>query len=154
MSNESHMLREAHAVWKDGPYAGEGLLSTPSGILNNAKYTFGSLTDLHGNTSPCEMLAAAIASCMSRMVAVEMAKVGIKPSQVETNAALILDSVGDAYRIVAVHLKIVARTIGSKRDQFEEAVESARRECPIASVLNLDIQCEPEMVGAAAPALV
>ena len=55
------MVREAHAIWKDGPYTGEGTLSTPSGVLNNSKYTFGSLTVLVAtSTSPCEMLAAAI----------------------------------------------------------------------------------------------
>ena len=70
------MLREAHAIWKDGPYTGEGAISTLGGILTNTKYSFGSLTGLMGFTSPAEMLAGAIASSMSRMVAVEMAKVG------------------------------------------------------------------------------
>ena len=148
------MLREAHAVWKDGSYAGEGVLSTTSGILNNTKYTFGSLTGLMGSTSPAEMLAAAIASCMSRMVALEMAKTGIKPDQVETYAILKVDFVGEALRIVGVHLSISARTSSSECDRFEEAVESARRECPIASVLNLDIQCEAKLFAAPAPALV
>ena len=144
------MLREAHAVWKDGSYAGEGVLSTTSGILNNTKYTFGSLTGLMGSTSPAEMLAAAIASCMSRMVALEMAKTGIKPDQVETYAILKVDFVGEALRIVSIS----ARTSSSECDRFEEAVESARRECPIASVLNLDIQCEAKLFAAPAPALV
>lgn len=142
------MLREANAIWKDGPYNGEGVLSTSSGILNHARYSFGSLTDLQGHTSPSEMLAAAIASCMSRMVAGEMAKVGIKPAQVETNAVLTFDRVGEAVRIVGVHLRISARTLGSERGRFDEAVESARRECPIANVLNIDIQCKAELASA------
>ena len=53
------MLREAHAIWKDGPYTGGGAISTPSGVLNNCKYNFGSLTGLSACTSPAEMLAAA-----------------------------------------------------------------------------------------------
>jgi len=148
------MLREAHAVWKNGPYAGEGALSTPSGVLNNTKYSFGSLTNLVSATSPAEMLAAAIASCTARMVAVEMAKVGIKPVQVETDATLTIDSVGAPVRIVGAQLKIVARTSDSDHGQFEEAVESARRECPICSVLNMDIHCEAKLVSLTAPALV
>jgi hypothetical protein len=56
------MVREAYAIWKDGPYAVEGTLSTPSGVLNNSRYTFGSLTGPAASTSPCEMLAAAISS--------------------------------------------------------------------------------------------
>ncbi len=148
------MLREAHAVWNDGPYAGEGALSTASGVLKNTRYTFGSLTNLALATSPAEMLAAAIASCMSRMIAVEMAKVGIKPVQVETDATLTIDYVGEALRIVGAHLKVTARTSDTDHGQFEEAVESARRECPISSVLNMDIHCDAKLVSLTTPALV
>jgi osmotically inducible protein OsmC len=146
------MLREAHAVWKDGPYAGEGTLSTPSGVLNNSKYTFGSLTGPATSTSPGEMLAAAISSSMSRMVAVEMTKVGIRPVQVETNTALTLDFVGESLRIVGAHLKIIARTRDSEYGQFTEAVESARRDCPVSSILNVNIQCEAKLVSVAVQA--
>ena len=148
------MLREAHAIWRDGPYTGEGVLSTASGILSNAKYTFGLPIGLQVHTSPCEMLAAAISSCMSRMVAVEMAKVGIRPIQVETHAVLTLDFMGDALRIMGAHLKIIARTSDPTHGQFEEAVNLARQACPISSVLNIDIQCEAKLVSVATAALV
>jgi lipoyl-dependent peroxiredoxin len=148
------MLREAHAIWKEGPYTGEGAISTPGGVLNNSKYTFGSLTGLEACTSPCEMLAAAISSSMSRMVAVEMAKVGIRPLQVETDSALTLNYVGERLRIVGATLKITARTHDSEIARFEEAVESARRDCPVSSILNIDIRCEAKLVPAAAHAFV
>jgi osmotically inducible protein OsmC len=145
------MLREAHAIWKDGPYTGGGAISTPSGVLNNCKYNFGSLTGLSACTSPAEMLAAAIAS---RMVAVEMAKAGIRPLQVETDAALTVDFVGEVLRIVGAQLSITARTGDSEFGRFEEAVESARRECPVSGILNIDMRCEAKLVSAAAPAFV
>ncbi|MGO9862768.1 MAG: OsmC family protein [Terriglobales bacterium] len=148
------MLREAHAIWKDGPYVGEGALSTPSGVLNNAKYTFGSLTGLMAATSPGEMLAAAVSSSTARMLAMEMAKVGIKPIQVETDTALVIDFVGEALRIIGAHLKIVARTSDSESGRFEEAVEAARRECPITSILNIDMKCEAKLISAAVPVFV
>ena len=148
------MLREAHAIWKDGPYTGGGAISTPSGVLNNCKYNFGSLTGLTACTSPAEMLAAAIASSMSRMVAVEMAKAGIRPLQVETDASLTVDFVGEVLRIVGAQLNITARTGDSEFGRFEEAVELARRECPVSGILNIDIRCEAKLVSAAAPAFV
>jgi len=148
------MLREAHAIWRDGPYTGEGVLSTASGLLSNAKYTFGLPTGLQVHTSPCEMLAAAIASSMSRMVAVEMAKVGIRPLQVETDATLTLDFIGDALRVIGAQLKITARTSDPTHTQFEEAVNSARQACPISGVLNMDIHCEARLISVATPALV
>ena len=65
-----------------------------------------------------------------------------------------LDYVGDALRIVGATLKITARTSNSEFGRFEEAVESARRDCPVSSILNIDIRCEAKLVPAAAHAFV
>jgi osmotically inducible protein OsmC len=146
------MVREAHAIWKDGQYAGEGTLSTPSEVLSNSEYTFGSLMGPAASTSPCEMLAAAISSSMSGMVSVEMTKLGIRPVQVETNTALTLDFVGESLRIVEAHLKIIARTRDFENGQFTEAVEAARYDCPVSSILNVNIQCEAKLVSVAVQA--
>ena len=78
------MIRSAVAIWKGGPGAGEGTVSTASGIISNALYSFGSGTGNEPCTSPSEMLAAAVASCMSLMVAREMAKAGLKDKYVKT----------------------------------------------------------------------
>jgi len=147
------MFREAHAIWKGGPYAGEGAVSTPSGVLANATYAFGKLTEVPPCTTPCEMLAAAIASCMSTMVALEMAKVGIKPVTVDTHTVLTLDNPGGKWQITGGHLKISARTtdVGGKR--FEQAVELARRECPVSSALKLNLTCTTELISLSASAV-
>lgn len=146
------MLYEAHATWKGGPYAGEGVLSTPSGVLNNATYAFGSLAGGTRSTTPYEMLAAAIASCTSTMVAVEMAKLGIKPAVVDTCAALTLDCSTEKWQITSANLEITARTMGAgdaESNRFEQAVESARRECPISRVLKLQLTCTAKLISMA-----
>jgi organic hydroperoxide reductase OsmC/OhrA len=48
------------------------------------------------------MLAAAFASCMSTMVALEMAKLGIRPVTVNTHTVLTLDNPGDRWQITGV----------------------------------------------------
>jgi organic hydroperoxide reductase OsmC/OhrA len=73
------------------------------------------------------------------MVAVEMTKVGIQPVEVETNTALTMDFVGESLRTVGAHLKIIVRTRDFEHGQFTEAVESARRDCPVSSILNVII---------------
>lgn len=149
------MFSEAHATWKGGPYAGEGAVSTPSAVLNNATYAFGWLAGGERFTTPYELLAAAIASSMSTMVAVEMARLGIKPTGVDTHAALTLDSSADKWRITGAHLEITARTTGdAESDRFEQAVESARRECPISRVLNLQLTCKTKLISLAPAAFV
>lgn len=148
------MFREARAVWKGGPYAGEGAVTTPTGVLNNTTYVFGSLADTARFTSPSEMLAAAIASCMSTMVAVEMAKVGIKPIVVETYVVLTVDNPQGYYRISKTSIEITARTSDPESPRFEQAVATARRECPICSALKLEMTCKARLVSLITPAMV
>src|SRR5271167_889818 len=73
------MFREAHAVWNDGPYSGMGTVSTPSGVLSNASYVFG-LAGTTTSTTASELLAAAVSSSMSTMVALKMARYGARLS--------------------------------------------------------------------------
>jgi osmotically inducible protein OsmC len=149
------MFREARAVWKGGLYAGEGVVTTPSGALSNVTYAFGSLADTSRFTSPSEMLAAAIASCMSTMVAVEMAKAGIRPIVVETYVVLTLYSPTEGkYLISKAHLEITARTTDPESSKFDEAVATARRECPICSALKVEMICKAKLISVATPALV
>jgi organic hydroperoxide reductase OsmC/OhrA len=82
------MIRSAVAIWKGCPGlgAGEGSVSTSSGVINNALYSFGSDTGYEPCTTPSEMLAAAVASCISLMVASEMAKAGLRDEYVKTQS--------------------------------------------------------------------
>jgi len=146
------MLREAHAVWEGGPYAGAGAVSTPSGVLSNATYTFGKLAVVESFTSPSEMLAAAIASSMSTVVAMEMVNSGVKPVGVDTHVAITLDNPGGKWRLVGAHLTILARTTDQDGKRFEQAVEVARRVCPISSLLKLDLTCEAKLISLCTPA--
>ncbi len=92
------MFREASAVWNDGPYSGKGTVSTPSRILSNASYVFG-LAETTTSTTPAEMLAAAVASSISAIVALKMAELGTRPSSVNTRAVITVDDSGDRWQL-------------------------------------------------------
>ena len=104
------MNRSAVAIWKGGPGAGEGTVSTSSGVINNALYSFGSGTGSEPCTSPSEMLAAAVASCMSLMVAREMAGAGLKDKYVKTESPLTLEDKGSHWEITGIHLAGCGKT--------------------------------------------
>lgn len=139
------MFREAHAIWHDGRPAGEGKVTIPSGVLSEASYGFGSLADHARCTTPCEMLAAAIASCMSVVVAMETAKVGISTVNVETWAILTLDNIDGKWQITHASLEIKARTMGGDKKTFDRAIEAARQACPISNALKLDLKIKAEL---------
>jgi|SRR5579862_835405 len=145
------MFREAHATWSGGPYGGEGAVSTASGILSKTTYAFGSLREDAPCVTPCEILAAALASCMSTMVAVEMSKVGIKPAVVDTYATLTLDNPDGKWQITGAHLEVTARTTDAASPIFDRAVETAQRSCPISGVLRVKPTYKAKLISLTEP---
>ncbi len=141
------MFREAHAVWQGSPYAGEGKVSTPSGILTNATYAFGKLAEIPPCAIPCEIFAAAIASCFSTMVAREMASVGLHPDSVDVYAVLNLDNPAGKWQVTGVHLTITADAANPDLTRFEQAMESAQRLCLVSSALKVDITCKTKLTS-------
>ena len=84
------MKRHATATWKGGPRAGEGTISTASGVFDKAIYTGGTTSMDIPCTNPAEILAAAEAACVSMMVAKELGKEGITAEHIETRSEIVL----------------------------------------------------------------
>jgi len=144
------MLREADAVWTDGIYGGCGSVSAPSGVLNRTKYVFGS-AGTAGSTSPGELLAAAIAASVSATVARKIGELGGHSTAVTAHAVVTLNNVAELWKIHSVHLDITAAADDRESPLFEKAVDAARRECPIASELNLEVSANWKLIPRGAP---
>jgi len=134
------MVRTAVAIWKGGPGAGEGTVSTSSGVISNALYFFGSGTGNEPCTSPSEMLAAAVASCISLMVAREMAQAGLQDEYVKTESQLTLEDKKSHWEITAIELKVVATIPEVHAKKFQRVAESAKAKCPISRALRVPIK--------------
>lgn len=145
------MFREAHAVWKDGPYSGKGTVSTPGGVLSNASFVLG-LAGTSTSTTPSELLVAAVACSMSAMVFLRLDQCGAKPLAVDTHAIVTVDDSGNGWQLRRLNLEITAQMHEPAADRLlHEAVEKARRDCPILSVLNLDVACIAKLVSPDVP---
>ncbi len=134
------MIRSAIAEWKGSPAAGEGAVSTTSGIMAKALYSFGSSTGNEPCTSPSEMLAAAVDSCMSLMLAQEMAKVGIRNESVKTEAELTLEEHKGRWQISGIELHVTAVLPEMDMEKFQRASKAAKTRCPISHALNVPIK--------------
>jgi len=134
------MIRSAVAVWKGSPAAGEGSVSTTSGIMSKALYSFGSSTGNEPCTSPSEMLAAAVASCMSLMMAQELAHVGIRNDMVQTEAELTLEEHKGRWQITGIDLHVTTSLPELDADKFHKACKAAKAKCPISHSLNVTIR--------------
>ncbi|HVO80123.1 MAG TPA: OsmC family peroxiredoxin [Terriglobales bacterium] len=144
------MIRSAVAIWKGSPVIGEGLVSTTSGVISNALYAAaGSSTGGDPCTSPSEMLAAAVASCMSLMVALESAKVGLKPDHVRTESVLTLEEKKGRWEITGIQLRVSAGIQDADEEKFHKAIRSARARCPISRALKVPIKMTTKLEAVA-----
>lgn len=134
------MTRTAVATWKGGPGAGEGSVSTSSGVISNALYSFSSGTGNEPCTSPSEMLAAAVASCMSLMVTQEMARAGLREHYVKTESILTLEEQKHRWHIAGIQLNITSDVAEADAEKFEHACKSAKTKCPISHALNVPVK--------------
>ena len=135
------MIRSAVAIWKGSPVIGEGLVSTSSGVISNALYAAaGTRTGGDPCTSPSEMLAAAVASCISLMVARESVKVGLKPDHVRTESVLTLEEKKGRWEITSIQLHVSAGIPEMDEEKFHRAIRGARARCPISRALKVPIR--------------
>jgi lipoyl-dependent peroxiredoxin len=134
------MIRSAVAIWKGSPAAGEGSVSTTSGIMSKALYSFGSSTGNEPCTSPSEMLAAAVASCMSLMITQELAKLGVRTEHVRTESELVLEEHKGRWQIAGIELHASANLPERDEEKFQHACRSAKTRCPISHALNVPIK--------------
>ncbi|MBV8052193.1 MAG: OsmC family peroxiredoxin, partial [Acidobacteriaceae bacterium] len=134
------MIRSATATWKGSPAAGEGSVSTTSGIISKALYSFGSSTGNEPCTSPSEMLAAAVASCMSLIITQELAKLGVRTQFVKTESELMLEEHKGHWQISNIELRASTTLPERDEEKFRQACKAAKTKCPISRALNVPVK--------------
>src|SRR5712671_7929720 len=79
------MKRTASAVWNGTLKEGKGTISTESGLLSQAQYSFGTRFENGKGTNPEELIAAAHAGCFSMALYGQLGAAGTPPSKVATS---------------------------------------------------------------------
>lgn len=138
------MQRIATATWKGGPRAGEGHITTASGVMENAPYAFTSSAHNEVCTSSCELLAAAHASCMSLSLAAVLTEAGHIPQAITTEAIYTMDKVEERWSMVAVALTTSAKVPDIDKDEFDRLLARAQDLCPLSRALHPDVQVTVE----------
>ena len=141
------MPRKASAVLQGGLKDGKGTISTESGVLKQAQYSFGSRFESGIGTNPEELLAAAHAGCFSMALSAELGKVGITPNKLETNCSITLEKVGEGFSITKSHLDLVANIPGADKAKFDAAVNAAKVGCPVSKLYKAEITVSAKLVS-------
>ena len=136
------MQRKASAVWQGGLKEGKGTVSTESGVLSQAQYSFGTRFESGKGTNPEELIAAAHAGCFSMALSAELGKSGIAPEKIETSAAVSLEKLDSGWTVTQVHHDVRAKISGADKAAFEAAAGTAKQNCPISRLLNAKISMQ------------
>ena len=143
------MASKASAVWTGSLKEGKGTISTATGVLNNANYSFA--TRFEGATSgttPEELIAAAHASCFSMALGAQLGGSGLTPEKIETHAAVTLAKVGDGFQVTKIALTTTAQVPGATQEAFNTAANNAKSGCPISKLFanNTEITLDAKLV--------
>ncbi|MBW3130109.1 OsmC family peroxiredoxin [Hymenobacter profundi] len=138
--------RSAIAHWSGTGTKGEGHLTTPSTVLHQTRYSYLTRFADGVGTNPEELIAAAHAGCFSMKLAFDLQALGLTATAITTTCELS----SEEGEVVRSHLRVYASVPGITPSQFEEVVESARQNCLISKVLNLNLSSEARLVDEAA----
>src|SRR5213083_706820 len=133
------MNRKASAVWQGGLKDGRGTVSTESGVLSDAAYSFRTRFENEKGTNPEELIGAAHAGCFSMALSAQLGEAKLTAESIRTTATVTLEKVGGVFAITTVHLDLVAKIPGASKAAFETAANNAKAGCPVSKVLNAKI---------------
>src|ERR1700689_5405646 len=139
------MIRKAKAVWRGTGRAGNGDLSTDSGVLSKTADSFRTRFENKKGTNPEELIAATHAGCFTMALAFQLQKAGYTPTELSTEAAVSLDPEGEGFRITRSALTLRAQVPNLPEATFKRLAGEAEKNCPVSKVLNATITLDAKL---------
>ena len=136
------MERSASAVWNGDLKDGKGSISTQSGLLSEAPYSFVTRFENGKGTNPEELIAAAHAGCFTMATSFALGAAGFTPDTLETSCVVTLENGS----ITSSHLTLTAKVPGISKEQFDTVVKGAKETCPISKLFNTQIDLEATLL--------
>jgi osmotically inducible protein OsmC len=143
------MASKASAVWTGSLKEGKGTISTATGVLSDANYSFQTRFEgADSGTTPEELIAAAHASCFSMALGAQLGGSGLTPTKIETHAAVTLGKVDGGFAITKIALTTTADVPGATKEVFDAAAAGAKAGCPISKLFanNTEIVLDATLV--------
>jgi osmotically inducible protein OsmC len=140
------MIRKAGALWRGNGRSGSGNISTESGVLEKAPYSFRTRFENERGTNPEELVAAAHAGCFTMALAFQLQTAGVIATELTTEAAVTLEPEGQGFRISRSALTLRAKVPGVNEATFAELARDAERNCPVSKLLKAEITLDAKLI--------
>ncbi|GAA0352024.1 OsmC family protein [Actinoallomurus liliacearum] len=126
-------VRTANAHWEGPLMGGQGKVSLDSSKVGEFEVNWPSRAEKpEGKTSPEELIAAAHSTCFSMALSHGLAGAGTPPESVDTRADVTFQP-GEG--ITGIHLTVRASVPGLSAEDFQNAAEQAKANCPVSKAL-------------------
>ena len=143
------MQRSASAVWTGSLKEGNGKISTPSGVLHDAPYSFLTRFENAKGTNPEELIGAAHAGCFAMALSAQLSTMNFTPQSIRATANVALEKLDAGWTISKIHLDVAARVPGISPEAFESAAASAKANCPVSRLFKAEITLAAQLEQAA-----
>ena len=140
------MQRKASALWQGDLKSGKGSISTESGTLKDAQYSFSTRFENGVGTNPEELLAAAHAGCFTMALSAQLGNACLTATKLETTCTVTLEKVGEGFSITKSHLDLVAHVPNADKAKFDAAVKAAETGCPVSKLYKAEISVSSQLV--------
>ncbi|MFG6136509.1 MULTISPECIES: OsmC family protein [Halomonas] len=137
--------KNGSAVWQGGLKDGKGTVSTQSGTLTEAPYSFAKRFEDESGANPEELIGAAHASCYSMALSMILGEAGYTPDRIASRATVTLAPDDSGFSISAVHLETRASVPGADEAAFQDAAEKAKAGCPVSKLFNAEITLDAKL---------
>jgi len=132
-------------MWRGDLKAGKGTVSTESGVLSRAQYSFGTRFESGKGTNPEELIAAAHAGCFTMALSAQLSNAGLVPEQLETTATLQFEKLDAGWTVTQIHLDVKGTVPKADAAAWEKATTAAKTGCPISRLLNTTITMDARL---------
>lgn len=139
------MICTAKAIWRGTGRDGSGELSTESGALTAAPYTFRTRFEGDKGTNPEELIAAAHAGCFTMSLAFQLQAAGLAPAMLSTEAAVKLEQDGQSFAISRSDLTLRGEVPGIDKARFLELSRQAELNCPVSKLMRAVITLDAKL---------
>ena len=141
------MDRKGSAVWQGSIRDGKGTVSSESGALTSAPYSFTSRFEHGAGTNPEELLGAAHAGCFSMSLSGQLAAEKLTAERIATTATVTVEKVEGGFAITRIHLAVEAKIPGTDQATFERLAGEAKTGCPVSKLINTRITMDTKLVA-------
>ena len=137
----------ASARWEGNLSKGQGKYKLKTSGYEGA-YKFSTrFEDQKDQSSPEELIGAALSSCFSMALANDLDKAGFQPDTIETEAEVTLEKKESGFSITGILLKTKGKVAEIQKEKFTEIANNTKKNCPVSRALDaVEISLEAELL--------